>query len=246
MAGQRTTNAYHKPLSLTTTALFLSPPFEKSTTFPAAPPKPNNRVRSDSNSSDKAEERAQLILMSPQSVITPKYQAQPDTVRTKSAPPARSLEKSGLSPQQAVHKYRYKLTSYEKIELSKSTKIVWTIGTFRVHGSSTREDGTFRAHAGEQLGYRYEIKTIVGVGAFGCVVQCKDMKEQGRLVAVKMSKGGEAESDSAVIEAKLLKRIQRKEPEKHNLIKIYDSFKFRDHYFIVTEILDMNLYHYVS
>ena len=60
-----------------------------------------------------------------------------------------------------------------------------------------------------------------------------------------MSKGETHDCDSAQIEAKLLKRIARKEPQRHNLICFLDSFKFRNHYFIVTEPLGTNLYQYI-
>ena len=72
------------------------------------------------------------------------------------------------------------------------------------------------------------------------------MKEKGRLVAIKISKAEKSETENAQIEAKLLKRIGRHQPNDHNLVEVYDSFMFRHHFFIVTELLDINMYHYIT
>lgn len=72
------------------------------------------------------------------------------------------------------------------------------------------------------------------------------MKCDGRVVAIKISKAERSETDNAEIEAKLLRRIARKEPAKHNLIEVFDSFMFRHHFCIVTELCDINLYSYIT
>ncbi len=72
------------------------------------------------------------------------------------------------------------------------------------------------------------------------------MKEAGRLVAIKISKNETGETENAQIEAKILMRIHAREPDKHGLVKIASRFFFRKHYFIVTEILDINLYQFLT
>lgn len=66
-------------------------------------------------------------------------------------------------------KYKDELTTIEIAEITLCEKI-YTIGKYRVTATSTKQDGTFKAHAGEQLGYRYEIKAVCGKGAFGSVL----------------------------------------------------------------------------
>ena len=47
-----------------------------------------------------------------------------------------------------------------------------------------------------------------------------------------------------MIESKILFRILSKKGQNFNLLKIYDAFTFRRHFFIVTEMMDINLYDY--
>lgn len=41
---------------------------------------------------------------------------------------------------------------------------------------------------GEQLGYRYLIEKKIDAGAFGQVVRCIDMRDSGKMVAIKIGK----------------------------------------------------------
>ena len=74
-----------------------------------------------------------------------------------------------MTPEEALNKHRDELTAIEIAEIAQFEK-VYTIGTYRVTASSTKKDGTFKAHAGEQIGYRYVIKAVCGKGAFGSVL----------------------------------------------------------------------------
>lgn len=87
---------------------------------------------------------------------------------------------------------------------------------------------------------------IIDAGAFGQVVRCIDMKDNGKTVAIKLSKNKKQETDNACVEAKLLKRILGKDPDKFGIVKMYDSFFFRRHFIIVFELLDVNLYKYIK
>jgi len=131
------------------------------------------------------------------------------------------------------------LTTYE---------FIYTIGSHRVHTmrSVAGRDGFYSAHVGEQLGYRYQVEKIIDAGAFGQVMRCIDMKEAGRTVAVKISKNKKQDMDNASVEAKLLMRINSKDPDKYGIVKMSDSFNFRRHFIIVFELLDINLYRYIK
>ena len=72
------------------------------------------------------------------------------------------------------------------------------------------------------------------------------MKHNGKVVAIKIGKNTTRETDNAQIEAKFLKRIAANDPEKHRMIRIVESFFFRRHFLIVTEMLDVNLYEYIK
>jgi len=148
---------------------------------------------------------------------------------------------------EALEQYEGELTSHEMTELSTYEKI-YTIGSFRVQSMRqvAGRDGFYSAHIGEQLGYRYLIEKIIDAGAFGQVMRCIDMKERGRSVAVKISKNKKQDIDNASCEAKLLTRINSKDPDKYGIVRMFDSFHFRRHYIIVFELLDMNLYRYIK
>lgn len=72
------------------------------------------------------------------------------------------------------------------------------------------------------------------------------MKDSGKPVAIKISKNKKQETDNARVEAKLLKCILGKDPDKYGIVKMYDSFYFRRYFVIVFELLDTNLYKYIK
>ena len=156
-------------------------------------------------------------------------------------------ELKGLSPMEALEQYEGELTPFEMTELS-TYKSIYAVGSVRVQSMRqiTNRDGFYNAHVGEQIGYRYLIEKIIDAGAFGQVVRCIDMKDGGRIVAVKISKNRKQDTDNACVEARLLNRILGKDPDKYGIVKMFDSFYFRRHYIIVFELLSMNLYKYIK
>ena len=47
-------------------------------------------------------------------------------------------------------------------------------------------------------------------------------------------------------EAKILQIVNQRDINEKNVLKIYDSFMFRGHFLIVTEMLNMSLYDYTK
>ena len=125
---------------------------------------------------------------------------------------------------------------------------IYTVGSVRIQNMRqiTNKDGFYNASLGEQIGYRYLVDKIIDAGAFGQVVRAIDMKDSGKAVAIKLSKNKRQETDNARVEAKLLKLILGKDPDKHGIIKMFGSFYFRRHFVIVFELLDINLYRYIK
>lgn len=58
------------------------------------------------------------------------------------------------------------MTAYELSEIHEM-ETVYTIGSYRVSHLSPANDGTYRAHVGEQFLYRYIVERVCGKGAFG-------------------------------------------------------------------------------
>ena len=66
----------------------------------------------------------------------------------------------------------------------------------------------YNVTVGEQIGYRYQVEKYLDRGAFGQVVRCHDMRENGRLVALKISRAVKEEIDNAKVEARLLRQME--------------------------------------
>jgi len=49
-------------------------------------------------------------------------------------------------------------------------------------------DGFYQLIKGDHFAYRYEVLHELGRGAFGQVLKCRDHKENGKLVAVKVNR----------------------------------------------------------
>ena len=77
---------------------------------------------------------------------------------------------------------------------------------------------------------------------FGRVIKCMDIKT-GNEVALKLSKSAKSEAHYALLESKLLKKIQIQSdyPDANGIVKMLDSFTFRHHFVIVFELLHVNL-----
>ena len=81
------------------------------------------------------------------------------------------------------------MTAFELSELH-HFELIYTVGSIRIEKGqdcSTR-DGIYHAKPGEHLAYRYIVDKEMGAGAFGTVLKCQDMKDNGRIVAIKISK----------------------------------------------------------
>ena len=59
---------------------------------------------------------------------------------------------------------------------------IYTIGRVRRQNqySLSDKEGNYSVLSGEQLGYRYEVISIIDSGAFGTVLRCSDFKDPNR------------------------------------------------------------------
>ncbi|KAJ3448659.1 serine/threonine-protein kinase minibrain [Anaeramoeba flamelloides] len=88
----------------------------------------------------------------------------------------------------------------------------------------------------------YQIVRNIGVGSFGQVVQAFDHKNQ-KYVAIKIIKSKSAFYRQGLIEKQILERLNQADPEdKYHVVKLIDSFKYRNHLCFVFELLSLNLY----
>ncbi|KAL7267613.1 serine/threonine protein kinase, CMGC, dual-specificity [Rhizina undulata] len=108
------------------------------------------------------------------------------------------------------------------------------------------ERGDYQIVKGDHLAYRYEVVDLLGKGSFGQVVRCVDHKTGG-LVAVKIIRNKKRFHQQALVEVNILQKLKEWDPHnKHSLINFTQSFYFRGHLCISTELLGMNLYEFIK
>ncbi|KAK9653379.1 serine/threonine protein kinase, CMGC, dual-specificity [Aspergillus fumigatus] len=106
--------------------------------------------------------------------------------------------------------------------------------------------GDYNIVIGDHLAYRYEVLDVLGKGSFGQVVRCIDHKT-GALVAVKIIRNKKRFHQQALIEVNLLQKLKEWDPHRrHSVVNFTQSFYFRGHLCISTELLGMNLYEFIK
>lgn len=120
--------------------------------------------------------------------------------------------------------------------------------------SSSHDDtiGHFKGREGTVIANRYRIEREVGVGTFGRVVECLDLKRfsrsgrrdrQDSVVAIKIVRNVKRYYESALIEADIVEDVNRRGGRgvSHCAV-MYDAFTFSGHYCMVFEKLGPSLY----
>jgi len=91
---------------------------------------------------------------------------------------------------------------------------------------------------------RYQILEFLGAAAFSKAVQCVDLTDNS-YVCIKIIKNNKDFFDQSLDEIKILKYINAHDAhDNHHLLQLYDYFYFKEHLFIVTELLRDNLYEF--
>jgi dual specificity tyrosine-phosphorylation-regulated kinase 2/3/4 len=149
----------------------------------------------------------------------------------------------------ARSRYAAMLTPYEESEIFAYSEIYY-VGLFSrkntTHGSERQNYGFdnashhYRAVPGDHIAYRYEIKSILGQGAFGQVLSCYDHKEH-TTVALKIVINTPQMLQQGMAEMSILDGLNAQEGANH-LLKIFDTFVFRGHVCATFELLGHDLY----
>ncbi|KAJ1553975.1 Dual specificity tyrosine-phosphorylation-regulated kinase [Cladochytrium tenue] len=179
-----------------------------------------------------------------------------------------------LSPDATIHYFRDVLTPYEMREIFEYSEIYYVgaasvikVGSPRRRtgadglpaGSVSKEDaigifndgyddshGDYYLTIHDHIGYRYEIVSLLGKGSFGQVARCFDHKTK-TYVAIKMIRNKKRFEKQGVVEVKVLDKIRKEDSDDtQNVIHMVDSFYFRHHLCITTELLGTNLYEWIK
>lgn len=138
---------------------------------------------------------------------------------------------------------------------NEASRASWPVTKKRSSHSSSHDDttGHFKGREGTLVADRYRIQKEVGVGTFGRVVECLDLKRLARsnrrdrqdknVVAIKIVRNVKRYYESALIEADIVEDVNRRGGRgiSHCAV-MYDAFTFAGHYCMVFERLGPSLY----
>lgn len=138
-----------------------------------------------------------------------------------------------ISSDLCINKYKNRLATVEKDEI-REQETVYYLGKRRPQAlgfsyAFDDEEGDLKVYAHDQIGYRYEVLSIIGKGSFGQVFKAFDHKAK-ELIALKIIKNKPKYTAQAQVETRLLKQIVAEDKDRSsNIIEIKDSFTFRGH-----------------
>ena len=97
---------------------------------------------------------------------------------------------------------------------------------------------------GSIIAGRYQITEYLGSAAFSRAVQCIDLKHNIQ-VCIKIIRNSKDFLDQAIDEIKLLLHINSSgDADTHHVLQLYDYFYYKEHMFLVCELLRDNLYEF--
>jgi dual specificity tyrosine-phosphorylation-regulated kinase 2/3/4 len=100
--------------------------------------------------------------------------------------------------------------------------------------------------AKDHMLYRYELLSVLGRGSFGQVIKAIDHKT-GQTIALKIIRNKKRFHTQAEVEVRVLQHLKDRDPDgKYGIIKMLETFVFRNHVCIVYELLSMNLYEHMK
>jgi len=113
--------------------------------------------------------------------------------------------------------------------------------TFKTGFEETNE---FKIEVDSIIAERYQVVEYLGSATFSRAVQCLDLRTNQH-VCIKIIKNDKDFFDQSLDEIKLLRFINSMgEPDAFNVVKLYDFFYYKEHLFIVCELLRDNLYEF--
>lgn len=94
------------------------------------------------------------------------------------------------------------------------------------------------------IGARYRVVEYLGGATFSKAIHVQDITD-GRHFCLKMIENNKDYFDQSLDEVKVLRFVQancQNDPDKHSILRFHDAFYFKEHLFLVTELLKDNLY----
>lgn len=108
------------------------------------------------------------------------------------------------------------------------------------------KDGHIIVREGEFITPRYQIRSLLGQGTFGKVVQCYDRK-LCKNVAIKVIRAVQKYRDASQIEIRVLQCLRQHDPlNRYQCVQLLESFNFRNHICIVFDLLDCSVFDFLK
>jgi len=159
-----------------------------------------------------------------------------------------------LTPVQAVKMHLAQLTEYERREILGFPQIYYLgLEANKIQGGAglpnfgfDDKKGDYALVSKDQIQYRYEVLDLLGQGSFGKVCRCFDHKTKDH-VAVKILRNRKRFHQQGQIERSILERLRQQDPDdKLCVVKVKNSFQWRDHLCFSFELLAANLYDFLK
>ncbi|KAK2739966.1 hypothetical protein FQN57_006285 [Myotisia sp. PD_48] len=172
-----------------------------------------------------------------------------DELRRRASPKERATPAQALKVATLNIFERGEIIDYKEIYFCgthKAKKHVGDLNSQSANFGYDDERGDYNIVIGDHIAYRYEIVDVLGKGSFGQVVRCVDHKT-GVLVAVKIIRNKKRFHQQALVEVNILQKLKEWDPQsRHSVVNFTQSFYFRGHLCISTELLGINLYEFIK
>lgn len=198
------------------------------------------------------------LLRSPISSTLTKYKENsaihPKTMKkTSSFKSIQTPQSLPQTPKQVLKTQKSNLTPWELTEILQYEQIFfYSKKQFKLRKNSNLNNGfdnevnEYKANVGDHVAYRYEVVSLLGKGSFGQVFKVFDHKEK-ELQALKIIKNRPKFHKQGMIEVQILNNLKEiPENSENSLIRIKESFRFREHLCITFELLSVNLFEHLK
>lgn len=119
---------------------------------------------------------------------------------------------------------------------------------FEPNKTGFEEQKHFTPTKGTVIAGRYQVSDVLGSAAFSTALQCADLiaeEDEPKWVCLKVIKNNKDFFDQSMDEIKLLQYINSHcEPDEKHILRLIDFFYYKEHLFIVSELLRENLYEF--
>ncbi|GIL55001.1 hypothetical protein Vafri_10672 [Volvox africanus] len=151
---------------------------------------------------------------------------------------------SAVIPRYHMDEHGNLLYEYEADYIDKKYEVFELRIIHRRHRTGFEETKDFPIRLNDLIAGRYQVMDLLGSAAFSRAVQALDIKT-GQLVCLKIIKNNKDYFDQSLDEIKLLKYVNTMDPnDEYAIVRLYDFFYYKEHLFLVCELLRANLYEF--